>query len=152
MDIFMRSQEARPGIAATRGFSLQSDGPSGGAARLWQVDTTNGGDVCIAPGVIPTLAQGDSGSPSPTKIVRLANGETRPVVWRAGAAVTNWPAELPVAEGERYSITMDDGSRTPIVWRVVNPSPHGMEGLASALLDKGCHVQLDRLKAVVTGD
>jgi hypothetical protein len=156
MDIFLRSQQARPGIAATRGFSLQSpDGPPGGesgaSAGLWQVDTVTGGAVCIARGETPSLARGAAGAPSPVRIVRAANGDSRSVTWTGGAAVANWPSDLPVTEGERYSITLDDGSRTAIVWRAVDRQSDGMTGLASALLDKGCFAQLDRLRAVVAG-
>jgi len=149
MDIFLKSQQARPGIAATRGFTLQpSDAPSTGA-RLWQVDTTDGGSFCFAPGETPTLARGGSGSPTPVRIVRLATGDSRTLAWAPGDVVANWPSNMPLQEGERYTITMDDGSVTPITWRSVDPSPNAMEGLASSLLDKGCHVQLDRLRAVV---
>jgi hypothetical protein len=156
MDIFLKSQQVRPGIAATRGFSLRSpDGSSPDhakmAAGLWQVDTVTGGAVCTAPGETPVLARESGGASSPVRIVRDADGDSRAVEWACGADVADWPSALPVTEGERYSITLADGSRTAIVWRRVDRPSAGMAGLATALLDKGCFAQLDRLRAVVAG-
>jgi hypothetical protein len=148
LDIFLKSQQARPGIAATRGFTLQSEDSPGSGARLWQVDTTDGGAVCYAPHETPTLARGVPGSPSPVKITRVSTGASEPISWAAGAVSVNWPSDMPLSEGERYTIAMDDGAQTPIVWHMVDPA-NAMQGLAESLLDKGCHVQLDRLRAVV---
>jgi hypothetical protein len=155
MDIFLKSQQVRPGIAATRGFSLQSSdeqpSESNSGPGLWQVDTKAGGDTCIVRGETPALGRGVDGAPSPVRIIRQANGDSRGVTWVAGENAVSWPADLPVTEGEHYSITLDDGSRIAIVWRAVDRQGDGMTGLATALLDKGCFVQLDRLRAVVAG-
>lgn len=149
MDIFLKSQAARPGIAATRGFELQPPPPSNDDGRLWQIDAKVNGNVCIASGAAPTLARGPG--PSPIRIVRMNGGDTTVIDWAAGGSIADWPSNLPIAEGETYSIAMSDGTNHTLVWRTVGSAGRGMEPLATEMLAKGCHVQLDRLRVVVAG-
>jgi hypothetical protein len=143
IDIFSKGQHARPGIAATRGFALRGAETGG----LWQADVSEGGAACVLNGRKPAFARADEGAPAPVSIVRLADGSAHAVTWPAGAVSAEWPADLPVADGERYAIALDDGSSADLTWRTVDAVPSGVEALAADLLAKGCYAQLERLRA-----
>ena len=147
VDIFAKGQHAHPGIAATRGFTLQPVSAPGDDGNLWRVDVTEGGDACVLAGQKPSFARGDSSAPAPVSISRTATGEKRAITWAAGGMAADWPAGLPVADGESYSVAFEDGSTVTLIWRTVSPSTAGVEPLAAGLLNKGCYAQLDRLRA-----
>jgi hypothetical protein len=146
IDILLKGQHARPGIAATRGFDLRPRPDS-----LWQTDLSEDGVACVPVGLKPSFALADGGAPAPVRITRAATGEVAAVSWPPGASVAQWPAGLPTADGERYTIGFNDGTSSDLTWRTVAPAMTGVEALASDLLEKGCYAQLQRLSAGLDG-
>jgi hypothetical protein len=147
VDIFAKGQHAHPGIAATRGFTLQPVSAPGDDGNLWRVDVTEGGDACVLAGQKPSFARGDSSAPAPVSISRTSTGDKRIITWTKGGMTADWPSGLPVTDGESYKVTFEDGSSATLVWRTLPASTAGVEPLAADLLDKGCYAQLDRLRA-----
>ena len=148
--VFLKAQKSRPGIAASRGLEL-----SGGASvrpGLWQADVGADGAVCLAKGVTPTLWRGPSTASASVAITRLATGETVRVVLPADRWTADWPAALPAGDGERYVLTLDDGSTTALAWTVLDPAPAALGDLAAALLDKGCYDQLGRVQSAFAAE
>ena len=146
--VFLKAQRSRPGIAASRGL----DGGRAAAPDLWQADVGVDGAVCLAKGAVAGLWGGASGTSASVRITRLATGETVGVslpVDRTGAA---WPDSLPTGDGERYSLTLDDGSTTALVWTILDPAPPTLGDLATALLDEGCYDQLSRVRSAFAAE
>jgi hypothetical protein len=140
---FLKAQQSRPGIAATRGFTLETAPQPG----LWQLDIGGAGPMCLTKGVTPSLWRADPKGAMTAQIRRAATGLTAGVSWADGAAAADWPAGLPLSDGERYVIVLDDGSSATVVWRAVETPASGVEALASALVEQGCYGQVDRLRA-----
>lgn len=109
--IFAKGQQAYPGIAATRRFTLQPVSTLGDDDNLWRVDVTEGGDACVPAGQKPSFTRGDSGASAPVSIPRTANGEKRAITYSAGGLAADWPAGLPVADGETYSVAFGKTAR-----------------------------------------
>jgi hypothetical protein len=139
IEIFLKGQQARPGLAATRGFSLRPE-------SLWQADISEGGNLCVLKGQKPSFTVSDGGGAVPREIKRVGSGETRTVEWSSRAMSAQWPADLPVANGERYQVIFTDGVGSDLTWHTLDSAPSGLEPLAAALLQNGCYAQLERLR------
>jgi len=145
---FIRAQQNRPGVAATRGFQLQPLA----APDLWQLDINQAGPLCVAGDIPPSLWRSDSNSSHTVRLTRLATGETQTVAWEPGASTAVWPSGLPTVDGERYTLTQDDGSAVTFPVRMVGTPTGGFQGLADTLSDRKCYSQLERLREALLGD
>ncbi len=105
------------------------------------------GPANVVAGQKPSFARGDSGAPAPVSISRTATGEKRAITWSAGGLAADWPAGLPFADGETYSVAFEYGSAVTLIWPTVSRSTEGVEPLGADLLSKGCYTQLDGLRA-----
>ena len=124
----------------------------GGPARspnVWYVDASKGGLHCVADPATLALWRPDNSAVGSATITRLGDGKSTSVDFRAGQAVRNWPVdELPVAEGAQYRVALA-GAKDPVVVRttLVKPASAELDGIAGALLPKGCANQIDVLIA-----
>ncbi len=143
IQLFLKAQQVRPGIAATRGFELQPKAPAG----LWQLDASDSGVMCTVAGAPPVLWRSGAEGGTPVRIHRTRTDESRPVDWPAGAESADWPAGLPAVAGESYDVDLDDQSTVIVTLRAVAPPATGLKGLTGVLLDNGCFSQIDRLRS-----
>ncbi len=146
--VFLKAQHSRPGIAASRGLG---DGAPA-APGLWQVDVGVDGAVCLSKGAAAGLWRGPSTVSATVRITRPGTGETVNVSLPPDQPDVVWPAGLPTIDGERYVLTLDDGSTTALVWTILDPAPSALGDLATALLDKGCYDQLGRVQSAFAAE
>ena len=112
---------------------------------IWDVDVSAGGRICVSdPGKLQ-LWRPDSEADM-TITIRSPDGNTQPLNWAAGKALTAWPAALPLKSGGEYQIEWPDtGERSSLdVVTVANP-PADLIGAAQVLIENGCQKQLDLL-------
>lgn len=122
----------------------------GGPARspnVWYVDASRGGAQCLADTSLTAIWRPDNGMEGSVTLTREGDGKSAVVDFRAGQSVRAWPVdELPVADGARFKIALT-GAAAPVTIKVtmVSPANSELEGVASALLAKGCSNQIDVL-------
>ncbi|WP_313805768.1 hypothetical protein [Sphingobium sp.] len=122
----------------------------GGPARspnVWYVDTSRGGMQCLADANLTAIWRPDNAMEGSVTLTREGDGKSAVVDFRAGQSVRAWPVdELPVAEGTRFKIALT-GVAEPVTVKVtmVSPANTELDGVASALLAKGCSNQIDVL-------
>ena len=162
-DIFRRANASRPGIAAVRGFTLQSetppasDGPS--TSPLWRLDVpswqeaepSDAHNFCVPEGHAPVLTRGAAQAPGTLVIYRDGGRNGRTLNWPAGAHDLPWPEGLSFADGETYALNLNASGATTVRWRLIPAESGTLVNLARTLLDNGCYDQLDTLKAEAAG-
>jgi len=122
----------------------------GGPARspnVWYVDASRGGLQCIADAGTMAIWRPDNAAEGSATVTRDGDGKSAVVDFRAGQSVRAWPVEeMPAAEGARFKIALA-GAAAPVTLKVtmVSPSSAELDGVASALLAKGCSNQMDVL-------
>jgi hypothetical protein len=158
-DILRRANASRPGIAAVRGFSLD-EGKAATPSEvppLWRLDIPSWqqGDpnearsFCVPRGQTPTLSRGMAGPESRLVVFQDATHASRVITWPAGARTLNWPANMPYADGELFSLDLDDAGSVMVRWRTIPAATESLTSLASAMLDNGCYDQLDALQSQI---
>ncbi|WP_303543607.1 hypothetical protein [Sphingomonas natans] len=133
--------DRRVRIGAVRG--VESD--TGRPPNIWFVDASRAGTVCVANPAAANLWRPGSEAPAKTMIASVTGASKATVDWSPGQAVQAWPSALPIAEGARYRLTT--GTAAPVEIRMTlsgEPKPD-VQGMASALIAKGCTAQLDQL-------
>lgn len=144
--VFLKAQRSRPGIAASRGFDAGPPGPP----SLWQADLMADGAVCVEPGVAPTLWRDPTGPSGTVGVTRVATGRT--VTMSVPPDGAPWPGDMPTTDGERYVVTLSDGSTTSLSWKVIDPAPTDLAALAAALADRACYDQLGRVQSAFAAE
>ncbi|WP_176594399.1 hypothetical protein [Sphingobium sp. EM0848] len=122
----------------------------GGPARspnVWYVDASRGGAQCLADASLTAIWRPDNATEGSATLTREGDGKSAVVDFRAGQSVRAWPVdELPVAEGARFKIALA-GMTEPVTvqFSMVSPANADLDGVAAALLAKGCSNQMDVL-------
>jgi hypothetical protein len=161
-DIFRRANATRPGIAAVRGFALQSDAPpksDGGPSPLWRLDVpawqaaepSDYHNFCVPQGHAPVLTRDAAQSSGTLVIFRDGSRAGKTVSWPAGSRDLPWPESLPVSDGDTYALNLNAAGATMVRWRLIPGDTGSLVNLARALLDNACYDQLDTLKAQAGG-
>jgi hypothetical protein len=141
LDLLLKAREARPGIAATRGF----EPPADQVPALWLLDISTDGNVCVVEGQRSGLFWGDGAHPPPRHLTLTVAGRAHAIDWPAGADSLRWPDDLPVGEGLTYSVTGADDQPRTVVVRTLAATHDSVDALAADLVAKGCYGQFDRL-------
>ncbi len=130
----------RARIGAVRSAGIVPASPS----SIWQIDVSQGGTVCLANTSEVTLWRPDASQTASLAI--SGSGASRTVNWPAGNVTTDWPRELPIANGARYQLSQA-GTAVPtsITFRTLASAPGDMQAVAQALIANGCQEQLDLL-------
>lgn len=122
----------------------------GGAPRspnVWYVDASRGGNQCLVDPAGVALWRPNNTAQGVVTVTRLADGKSVGVDFRAGQSVRPWPlAELPIAEGAQFKLD-GAGAKAPVTVKatMVSLANPELDGVAAALLPKGCANQLDVL-------
>ena len=110
--------------------------------NLWLVDVAQPGALCVTDPTAVRLWRADAAKPATVRI--SGGGAQASADFAANEAIAAWPAALPVKDGAAYRI--DAGGRsTDIRLALLGAADAGIEGMASALIAKGCQAQLDLL-------
>jgi hypothetical protein len=162
-DIFRRANASRPGIAAVRGFTLQSETPAnagaGSTAPLWRLDVpawqeaepSDTHNFCVPSGRAPVLTRGAAGATGNLVIYHDGARNGRTLAWPAGAHDLAWPEGMSFTDGETYALNLNAAGATVVRWRIIPSNAGSLVDLARTLLDNGCYDQLDTLKAQTAG-
>jgi hypothetical protein len=138
--------QRRARIGAVRGVE-------GGPLRppsLWHADIGQDETFCLADPPALTLWRRDTTAALPLTVTRLSDGAARRVVFEAGASTAAWPADLPPADGARFSLSRSDVAQpTQIAFHGLGRTPSALQDLASRLIAAGCNAQLDLLVETV---
>jgi hypothetical protein len=130
---------ARSRFSAMRGPEVP---PSPG---LWDVDVSRSGNVCLADAGQVVLWRPAAASDATLQVIPAA-GAGQPVAWPAGRLVQRWPQQLPIADGAEFSLKWAGaGEPTRLRFKTLAAVGDDPTILAKALIDNGCHAQLDLL-------
>jgi hypothetical protein len=146
--VFTASAADRDSLAQAAGrrsrFGALRTGEIAKNPGLWDLDITRGGTVCIAE---PTkLKLWRPVADAATTLSIRGDGKTQSVDFAAGQTAANWPAALPVANGNEYEFELDGaGDPAKLSFVTVNSPPTDLVGAAELLIAKGCQNQLDLL-------
>ena len=152
-ELLTQKSERRARIGAVRGAGGTATGtpvPPG----VWALDAGSSGTVCALDPAKISLWRADPSAAGAVAIRRAAGNIAATVAFASpvtvafapGQAVANWPAALPVADGDQFRIT-GAGAPATLVIRTV-AAPAAIDALGAALLDKGCTSQFERLTNV----
>lgn len=140
--------------ASRRGrFSAMRAGEVPPVPSVWHLDVSQSGKVCVAdPGKVQLWRADPSEKVSLT--LTPAGGSAQTVEWPAGKDVLDWPKALPVAADASYELSWSGSAdKSKLVFATVGAAPQDEQGLAGALIAKGCQNQLDALlESVPDGD
>jgi hypothetical protein len=137
-------------LGAARGLASEASAarPLAPPANIWQIDVASPGDFCVAAGQPVELWRRDTNAAS-IVITRMSDNGKRTLAWPAGAASLEWPADLPLTDGEAYLVWTSDGMDAGVIWRAVDAPSGDWTGFAGQLLQKGCFAQLDTLRVAL---
>jgi hypothetical protein len=113
---------------------------------IWDIDASASGKVCVTNASKLQLWRPDKEAPITVKI-RDADGQSQDLSWAAGAALTPWPAALPIKNGAEYQVEWPDGSdasKLDLV-TIVPPPADDLVSSAQSLIEHGCQKQLELL-------
>jgi hypothetical protein len=114
--------------------------------NIWFVDSGRSSSICLTDPHHVTMWRGDPGRATAVTVTSIADGKSEKVAWAKGQTQAQWPASLPVTSGAQYKVSWPGaGDPTILNFRVLSPSPVGIEDMASALITNGCQAQLDLL-------
>jgi hypothetical protein len=130
--------QRRARIGAVRGVPTENRPPS-----IWAVDVAKSSNMCVLDPSMVSLWRADSSAPATLTITRLPDGATRQLNWEAGASTLAWPADLAVANGGQYRLSLASGAPASITFKTLAERPSGLDDTASVLLANQCSAQLD---------
>jgi len=144
-ELLTQKSERRARIGAVRGAApepIANPVPPG----IWAISAAQSGTICALDMAKLSLWRPD---PVPATMINVARAGAAPVsvAFPAGVAVAAWPAELAVADGDRFTLAGAGAAPAQITVRKI-AAPPSADVLAAALLDAGCQSQLDRLMAI----
>jgi hypothetical protein len=129
-------------IGASRGTPDGVRSPS-----IWHVDVSQSATVCVAGARSVILWR-----PNATQTVDLSivatggSGNARSFTWTAGQTTLAWPADLAIANGAEYRLSIQGVAvPTRLRFRVLPNVPAGIDGQAQAFIQNECQAQLDVL-------
>ena len=116
---------------------------------LWYVDVTRSGTVCLYDLATVRLWRPGTPGTSTYRMFNRENGAAVDVTFDDTVTVAALdPARLPIVEGAPYTITGPDNSTSAQINFVLLAEDYAApDGLAEALIAKGCAVQLEALAA-----
>ncbi|RJF93162.1 hypothetical protein [Sphingomonas cavernae] len=119
-------------------------------SNLWDVDTGRSTTMCVAETAGLRLWRSDKEGDAVLTLTNDASGKSTRVTFRSGTQEAGWPADMPVAEGTRYTLTRA-AQATPvkIAFARFAGDVQDPANTASALLAKGCSAQYDLLVAAL---
>ena len=118
--------------------------------NIWQIDVASPGAFCVAAGQPVSLWRRDADTEA-IMITREADNSVRTLTWTAGNMSLDWPADLPLADGEEYLVRTTDGLDGGVIWRAVDPPSGDWAAFAGQLAQRKCYAQLDTLRASLGG-
>jgi len=134
------SNGRRVRIGAVRSAGIVPVSPT----TIWQIDVTQGGNMCLADTSNVMLWRPDA-SQATTLTISGAAG-TQEVHWPAGRATVLWPSALPLSDGASYRLSKS-GVAVPTEVRIktLASGPTDVQSVAQALIANDCREQLDLL-------
>lgn len=142
---FNTSKVSLASASAKRGrFGALRTGEIAKNPSVWDIDATQSGKVCVSSAGTVKLWRPDSTSQASVN-VRSSNGAVQTVNWGAGKSSADWPASLPVADGDYQIEWADSGEKADVSLVKVATSPDDLVGAAQLLIENGCQNQLDVL-------
>jgi hypothetical protein len=134
------SNGRRARIGAVRSAGIVPVSPT----TIWQIDVTQGGNMCLADTSGVMLWRPDATQATTLSISGPAG--TQAVSWPAGHATVEWPAGLPLADDADYQL-QQTGVAVPtrIHVKALGSEPANVQAVAQALIANGCQEQLDLL-------
>ena len=128
------------GVDATVVGATRATGPARQQPRAQDVvvDAQRSGTYCVGPAdtVWLTRAAGPGGGISLRRRRAL-----RDVAWPQGAERVEWPADLPIEDGDRFEVLADGASQATLTFRAVPATaPSEAAAIAEGVL-LGCHEQ-----------
>lgn len=158
-EVFRRANASRPGIAAVRGFTLDEGKtpPPTDVPPLWRLDIvawqqaepSDPRSFCVPSGQAPVLTRDSVGAEGRLTIYQESTHASRVLTWPAGARAIAWPRDLSYADGDLFSLNLDDAGATAVRWRTIPAETANLTVMANDLLDNGCYDQLDNLQTQV---
>lgn len=114
---------------------------------LWYVDVTRSGTICLYDLATVRLWRPGTAGTSTYRIAGYDGTAQAEVTFDDTVTIAALdPARLPIAEGDHYMITGPDGSTSADINFVLLAEDYEQpDGLAEALIAKGCNVQLEAL-------
>ncbi len=130
----------RARIGAVRGIDTGPLRPP----TIWHVDVAKSTNVCVSPPNRVALWREDPGSAATLTVAGA--GKTRQLSWAEGDATLDWPADLPIADGSEYRLSLAGAAAPAVIrFRTLPQRPTGLEATASMLIANQCTAQLDLL-------
>jgi hypothetical protein len=128
-------------IQAVRG------GPTGATdgRNVWQADVARSGNVCVANPADLGLYRSNASREGQAMLTDQVSGRQSAVHFDPGQSIASWPSDLPVRNGESYSVKLTGASAATLQVRMLAPVPQGLEGMAQSFIRNDCQAQLDVL-------
>jgi hypothetical protein len=115
--------------------------------NLWYVDIAQSGTKCVVDPAAVVLWRADPAKPADYTI-GSKSGSSGAASFAAGAMVAPWDTvRAPIADGASYTLAAAGTVSTQVRFAVLGTQPATPEGLAEALIAKGCTSQLNLLSA-----
>lgn len=142
---FNTSKVSLASASAKRGrFGALRTGEIAKNPSVWDIDATQSGKVCVSSGGKVKLWRPDSASEA-TVNVRNSGGAVQSLKWSAGSPSVDWPAAMPLADGDYQIEWVDTGEKADVSLVKVATSPDDLVGAAQLLIQNGCENQLNVL-------
>ncbi|MCT2557464.1 hypothetical protein N0B51_00570 [Tsuneonella sp. YG55] len=118
--------------------------------NLWYVDVRQAGPMCIADTSEVRLWRPVTAGEQLYAIGMDSKTASSKANFNDGDMITVWDlSQAPITDGSTYVIAGGDGKPSEITFRVLDAVPEDAEGLAAALIEKGCMAQLDVLSSAL---
>jgi hypothetical protein len=114
---------------------------------MWEHNVDGYGSICVRPGRGPVLWRETHDRAARLTIDSATDTMKKVIDWPAGQRTLEWPADLPLVDGARYSIDLPDGVRPDQTTIRVLP-PLNMEdtkAFSIALQERRCYAQFSLL-------
>lgn len=115
-------------------------------SNLWDIDTARSTTMCVTDAGGLRLWRADKVGDAALTLTNDATGKATRIAFRSGMQEAAWPADMPTAEGARYTLRRT-GQAAPvrIAFARFTGNMQDPANTASALLAKGCSAQYDLL-------
>lgn len=139
-----RRSSGRARTGAVRGDGLEVTNPN-----LWYVDVARSGTICLANPDPLQLWRGNAAAEATYSVSREGSAdEAVAVTFPAGEILGIWDGAIQLREGETYTIT-GGAEPTELSFVFLQEVPEDADGLALALIENGCTVQLDQMASAL---
>ena len=135
-----RTGAVRGAVSAPR----PATGAPAGPDSVWYIDVSKGGAYCISDPASVVLWRPNRELEATARLAAATGGKATEIIWRKGNPLKLWPvAQLPIADGGKYTFADPLGPNVSFTLHVVGAPPPDEIGVASLFADKGCTAQLD---------